>query len=69
MATTRVEWEESPCDEPAPIELVRRLKADYETNQRDEDKAGDVDDAIYYQGRMDSLADVLYSLGWKVRRD
>ena len=72
MATTHVEFEPVSGGFGPSYKtdvLVRNLKARYNEDQANEDKCGSVDDACYYQGRMDAVADLLYEYGWRVKRE
>ena len=43
-----------------PVETIREVSQDWlDTAQGDADKAGDVEDAVYYQGWVDALTAVL----------
>ena len=69
MARTIVEWENVPKKRGSRSALVGTLKEMYEEDQRNSDVSGNVDDDAYYLGRMDAVHDVLYSFGWRVKRD
>lgn len=65
MARTTIIWTKTPeSKRPSRKRIVKTLKEMFEHDYRDYDKAGDVDDAAYYAGRLDAVHDLLYSFGW-----
>ena len=66
MARTIVEWESAR--RPSQAKVVNIVKEMYEADQGNADKTDNEEDNTYYEGRMDSLADLLYTYGWKVKQ-
>ena len=76
MATTHIEFEKVPDFEhnpekraPGRREFIRELKEKFKFVYRDYDKAGDLEDSMYYAGQIDAIHDILEMFGWRRKMD
>lgn len=71
MATTHIEFERVP-DAPEPPDnsaLIQFLKHQFKFIYRDYDKAGDLEDSMYYAGQIDAIHNILEMFGWRRKMD